>query len=462
MTESSFRDALSAVERETRNAGGRSGEGLHVPPACRETPADAAAFAHPADMAEHIENLSLEKQVCVLRHLSTGDAAEALAELEESVAVGVLENLDPDVAAQIIAEMSPDDAADVLDELQEEHRDALLNKLGKEDSEELRNLMGFDPDSAAGVMNTEVILLEEDISVDEAIIQIRAEMADKENPYYAYVVDKGDMLVGVLSLRDIMLSRPGAKVRDALGSQSVISVPYDMPKGQVANLLSHYNFMAMPVVDHQGHIMGIVTYDDIMDIIHDEASADMLGMVGASPDETVDTPWRESVRKRLPWLLINFFNSALSASVVYMFEGTIATMATLAVLMPMVANQAGNSGQQALAVMIRQLATDRFDQKKSWLAVLREGKIGFVSGLVMAVTAVAGAWAFSGNLTMGLVMGGALLFDMLLGAVAGGSIPLIFRALGRDPAQASSIFLTTITDGAGFFIFLGLATLFLF
>lgn len=432
---------------------------ISVPVQCREVDSEDNEFSHPADMADHIENLSLEKQVCVLRNLSAEDAAEALAELDENVAVDVLENLDPDVAAQIIAEMSPDDAADVLDELTQDHRDVLLGKLGKEDSEELRHLLAFDPDSAAGVMNTEIILLEEFLSVDEAIFQIRQEMEDKENPYYAYVVSSTDILKGVLSLRDLMLSKPGTLIKDTLGNQNVISVPFDMPKGEVASTLSHYNFMAIPVVDYQGHLMGIVTYDDIMDIIHDEASADMLGMVGADPDESVDTPWFESVCRRLPWLMINLFNSALSASVVYMFEGSIAHMAVLAVLMPMVANQAGNTGQQALAVMIRQLATERFDQKKSWMAVVREGKIGFVTGSAMSLVACGGAWWFTDNIKLAMVMGTALLCDMMLGAIFGGSIPLILRWLGRDPAQASSIFLTAITDGAGFFIFLGLATL---
>ena len=437
------------------------GHGISIPEACREL-GDEAEFVHPADLADHLENLSLEKQVCALRHMPTEDAAEALAELEGSVAVDVLENLDADVAAQIIAEMEPDDAADVLDELDEEHRDVLLGKLTREDSEELRNLLNFDPDSAAGVMNTELILLEENMTADEAITHIRSEMEDKESPYYAYVVDKNDKLVGVLSLRDLMLARPGTIVGDAVSGQSVVAVPYDMDKGEVANLLSHYNYLAMPVVDYEGHIMGVVTYDDIMDIMHEEASADMLGMVGADPEESVDTPWKESVRKRLPWLVVNMVNSALSASVVYMFEGSIAQMAALAVLMPMVANQAGNTGQQALAVMIRQLATDRFETKKAWMAVLREAKIGLVTGLFMAMLALCGAWGFTGTPLVGMVMAGALLCDMMLGAVAGGSIPLIFRALGRDPAQASSIFLTTITDGAGFFIFLGLATMFLF
>lgn len=437
------------------------GHGISIPEACREL-GDETEFVHPADLADHLENLSLEKQVCALRHMPTEDAAEALAELEGSVAVDVLENLDADVAAQIIAEMEPDDAADVLDELDEEHRDVLLGKLTREDSEELRNLLNFDPDSAAGVMNTELILLEENMTADEAITHIRSEMEDKESPYYAYVVDRNDKLVGVLSLRDLMLARPGTIVGDAVAGQSVVSVPYDMDKGEVANLLSHYNYLAMPVVDYEGHIMGVVTYDDIMDIMHEEASADMLGMVGADPEESVDTPWKESVRKRLPWLVVNMVNSALSASVVYMFEGSIAQMAALAVLMPMVANQAGNTGQQALAVMIRQLATDRFEPKKAWMAVLREAKIGLVTGLFMSILALCGAWGFTGNPLVGMVMAGALLCDMMLGAVAGGSIPLIFRALGRDPAQASSIFLTTITDGAGFFLFLGLATMFLF
>ncbi|MBQ7457393.1 MAG: magnesium transporter [Desulfovibrio sp.] len=433
------------------------GKGLTIPAICREAN-EEASFVHPADMADHLENLSLEKQVCALRHMPKEDAAEALAELEENVAVDVLENLDADTAAQIIAEMDPDDAADVLDELDEDHRDVLLGHLEKEDSEELRNLLNFDPNSAAGVMNTELILVEETLTVDNAIACIRHEMEEKETPYYAYVVDDKDFLVGVLSLRNLMLSRPGTLLKDAVAGQNVVSVPYDMPKGEVAAILSHYNYMAIPVVDYEGHIMGLVTYDDTMDIMHEEASADMLGMVGADPEESVDTPWLESVAKRLPWLVINMINSALSAWVVYMFEGSIAQMAVLAVLMPMIANQAGNTGQQALAVMIRQLATDRFDSKKSWMAVIREGKIGIVTGVCMALLSFIGAWIFTKSMAIGLVMAGALFCDMLLGALAGGSIPLIFRALGRDPAQASSIFLTTLTDSAGFFIFLGLAT----
>ncbi|MBO4793038.1 MAG: magnesium transporter, partial [Deltaproteobacteria bacterium] len=191
------------------------------------------------------------------------------------------------------------------------------------------------------------------------------------------------------------------------------------------------------------------------------ATEDMLGMVGAGLDETSDTSWKDSVKMRLPWLALNLLTSAGSAFVVYLFEGSISTMATLAVLMPMVANQAGNTGHQALAVMIRQLATESFDQKRAWSAVVREGKIGMTTGLFMALIAVCGVLLLTKDSRLGIVMGCALLSDMLLGALAGGAIPLFFRAVGRDPAQASSIFLTAITDSCGFFIFLGLATLFL-
>ena len=298
--------------------------------------------------------------------------------------------------------------------------------------------------------------------MDEAISLIRRGMEeDMEIPYYAYVVDEDDKLVGVFSLRDLMLSKPGTILRDSLHDQDVIAVRYDTSSEEVARRMSHYNFMAMPVVDYEGRLLGVATYDDILDIMQDEASADLLGMVGAGQDETVDTPWLESVQIRLPWLIVNMVTSMMSAFVVYMFEGSIAGMALLAVLMPMVANQAGNTGQQALAVMIRQLATEKFDRKRAWIAVLREGKIGIASGVIMAMLACVGVWFTSSSPELGMVMGAALMGDMLLGALAGGSIPLIFRAVGRDPAQASSIFLTAITDSAGFFIFLGLATAFL-
>lgn len=422
---------------------------------------DGLDYSHPADIAHILESLPLQTQVEVLLAIDPDVAAEALTELDEHVRVGILESMPSEIGGEFLASMSPDDAADVLDELEEGHRDEILSSLDTEDADEIRTLMAYDPETAGGVMNTEVFALEQRLTVDQAIAVMRAGIEDTEIPYYAYVVDDEHHLVGVLSLRDLMLARPGTFLADRVAGQNVISVKADTDEEEVARVMSHYNFMALPVVAEDGVFLGVVTHDDVMDILQETASEDMLGMVGAGQDESVDTPWRESVRMRLPWLLVNMVNSALSAAVVYCFDGTIEQMAILAVFMPMVANQAGNTGQQALAVMIRQLATEGFERKKALHAVWREGKIGLVNGVIIGVLVWIAVYWFTGNAAIPTVMVVALLADMILGALAGASIPLCLKALGRDPAQASSIFLTTITDGAGFFFFLGLATLFL-
>jgi len=422
---------------------------------------ECAEFAYPADVADYIETLPLEQQIDALNSLSIEHAAATLAELGEHVRVELLESLAPGRTARLLSEMSPDDAVDVLDALEKNHRDAILGNLEHEDAEEIRNLMAFDPDTAGGVMNTEIIILNQSLTGDMAINQLRSEIEDKEIPYYAYIVDDDDKLMGVLSLRDLILCKRDVTLRSVLPGRPLVSVLFDMPKEEVAHSISRYNLMAVPVVDYAGHLLGVVTHDDIIDIIQEAATEDMLSMVGAGQDESVDTPWLKSVRMRLPWLVVNMINSAFAASVVSLFDGTIAQMTLLAVLMPIVANQAGNTGQQALAVMIRELAVTRLERRRAFSAVLRETRIGLAIGFMVAVLVFLILGCFSHNWMLAAVMSLALALNMVVGAVAGASIPLVLRALGRDPAQASSIFLTMLTDSGGFFLFLGLATLLL-
>ena len=416
---------------------------------------------HPADAAETIEGLDISDQVKFIKQLPIKDAADSIAEMEDHDQKELIQNLNRGLAARIVEQMSPDDATDLLEELDDELRHALLNRVPEEERAELKTLLTFDPDTAGGVMNTEVVILDQDLSPDQGIAKIREEVEDKEIPYYAYLVDKKDRLMGVVSLRDILLAKHGTKLKDLVKTQNLITVGYNVDKEEVAHLIAHYNLLALPVVDFGNRLLGVVTVDDVIDIIHEEASEDMQAMVGAGADETTDSPWLYSVRVRLPWLIINVLFSAVSAWVVHLFEGNIAEMAVLAVLMPVVANQAGNTGQQALAVMIRQLAMERFDRKRAWVAVLREIRIGLVNGLIVSSLVFCAAYFLSGKLALASVMGVALGVDMLLGAFAGASIPLLLKELGRDPAQASSIFLTTITDSMGFFFLLGLAGLML-
>jgi magnesium transporter len=297
--------------------------------------------------------------------------------------------------------------------------------------------------------------------VDEGIKQLRLQLEDKEIPYYAYVVDGKNRLKGVLSMRDLLLARKGTILGDMVKNRQVVAITFDKDRSEVGHMFTDYNFMALPVVDREGRLLGVITHDDVIDMLHDLASEDMLGMVGAGQDESVHTSWLNSVKMRLPWLVVNMLNSSISALVVYLFEGSIAALPILAVLMPRVANQAGNTGQQALAVIIRQLAVEKLDRKNAVQAVRREIKISMVNGIILASIVWAVVFFLTGNKILSSLMVSALILDMLLGALAGASIPLVLKSLGRDPAQASSIFLTAITDSAGFFIFLGIATLFL-
>jgi len=432
-------------------------DGKHKP----ESPAVDLENVHPADGADHLENLPLEEQKEVVRELPLEDAAEFIAEMEKHDRAALMKELSLERAAGILGEMAPDDAADVLDDFDERRRDLLLRRVEDEDALEIERLMRFDPETAGGVMNTEVMVLEQGLTADQAISLIRKAAHDTEIPYYAYVVDKDEKLMGVLSLRDLLISRPGKALKDMMRNQTLITATFDLDKEEVAHLISRYNFLALPIVDHEQRLLGIVTHDDVIDIIHEEASEDMLGMVGAGTDETIDTPWLRSVMMRLPWLVVNVGNSVVAAWVVYQFEGTIAQMAILAALMPIVANIAGNTGHQSLAVMIRQLALERFDRRKAWGAVYREAKIGVLNGLAVSLLVMAGVFFLTGKGALAGVMAVALGLDMVVGNVAGASFPLILKELGRDPAQASSIFITAITDAAGFFIFLSLAAMFL-
>lgn len=416
---------------------------------------------HPADAADAMEGLDITEQVKFIKQLPIKDAADSIAEMEDRDQKALIEYLNTGLAARIVEQMAPDDATDLLEDLDEDRQQAILKRVPAEERAELKTLLTFDPDTAGGVMNTEVVILDEELNPDQAIAKIREEVEDKEIPYYAYLTDKKDRLVGVVSLRDLLLARRKVMLKDLVKTQNLISVGYNIDKEEVAHLIAHYNFLALPVVDFGNRLLGVVTVDDVIDIIHEEASEDMQTMVGAGADETTDSPVVFSVKKRIPWLIINVINSAIAAYVIHLFDETIAAMAILAALMHIVSNQAGNTGQQALAVMIRQLAMEKFDRKKAWFAVFREIKIGMINAMLISLLVLFAIILFTGDYILAVCMGVALVIDMLVGALAGASIPLILKEIGRDPAQASSIFLTTITDAVGFWAFLGLAGVFL-
>jgi magnesium transporter len=421
---------------------------------------DALKDEHPADVADVIETLPAEDGARVLAALPPETAADTLAEMDAHSAGEVVEGMSPQVAASAVGQMPPDAAADVLAALPSAEREHILAELPVAGRQELETLLAYPPDTAGGMMSPQVTALVEDLTIPEAVDRLR-EIADQsEQVYYTYVVDAGSRIVGVLSLRDLILAPRHRTLREIMRAD-VLTIPPELDREEVAGLLSKYGYYALPVVDAGKRLLGIVTIDDVVDVIHAEATEDMHRMVGAGADEHIGSPVPFVWRRRIPWLLLNLGTAFLASLVVGAFEQTLRQLTVLAVLLPIVAGQAGNTGLQSMAVMIRSIATgETRGLKLAWI-VLREVSIGLGTGVLIGAVCGGVAWAWRGDAWLALVLASAMLLCMLIATVSGALIPWLMKRLGFDPAQSASIILTTITDVTGFGIFLALGSLLL-
>jgi magnesium transporter len=421
---------------------------------------EALKEEHPADVAEVIETLPTVEGAKLIAALPPATAADALAQMQARDAGILVEDMAPRVAASTVEHMPMDAAADLLAELPEEHREQILAVLAAEDRAQLETLMAYAPDTAGGMMSPEVAALPEDLTIPEAVVRLREFADQSETVYYTYVVDGQNRLIGVLSLRDLILAPAQQTLREIM-RENVLAVPPEMDRNEVAELLQKYGYYALPVVDAENHLLGIVTIDDVVDVIQAEATEDMHRMVGAGADEHIDSPVPFVWRRRIPWLLLNLGTAFLASFVVGAFEHTLRQLTVLAVLLPIVAGQAGNTGLQSLAVMIRSIAMgETRGLRLAWI-VTREVWIGVGAGSVIALTCGCIAYAWRRDLALALVLGAAMVLCMLVATVSGALVPWLMKRLGFDPAQSASIILTTITDVAGFGVFLGLGTLLL-
>jgi magnesium transporter len=296
------------------------------------------------------------------------------------------------------------------------------------------------------------------MTVGEAIALLRARKPLAEEAYYLYVLDAANRLQGVVNLRELIVADPQTKIEDVMTAE-VISVRPDTDQEEVANELQHYRLRALPVVDEDGVLSGIITADDVIDVMQEEATEDMYRIVGLPADESVYAPLAESTRRRLPWLLINLVAVMVVAVTVAIFEGTIDRAAALAVFMPVVAGQGGNAGIQTITIVVRGLAIGDIELRDARRILGKEIAIGIVKGLVIGIIVGVVAWVWQGGWAWGLVVGAALVGNMLVAGAVGSLIPLGLRAMRLDPAVASGIFLTSITDVMGIVFLLGLGTL---
>ncbi|WP_455683114.1 magnesium transporter [Thomasclavelia sp.] len=360
---------------------------------------------------------------------------------------------------QILDEMSNDEITDLLGELEETEKQDILSKMDQEDKEDVERLLTFDPDTAGGIMTTEYISIRARNTVEKTLKYLQ-EKTDQEATYYLYVVDPQNILKGVVSLRDIVTSSFDTKMID-ITNPNVKSIMYNEDQEEVAKKFQKYGFILMPVVDEMDHLLGVIEFDDIIDIIQEENTEDINLLGGVDSEERLDSTVGESFKSRIPWLIINLFTAVMAASVVSLFEGTIAQVVTLATVMPIVTGMGGNAGTQSLTIVVRGLSLGELTKENAIKIMLKEVEVGFFSGVVIGILVALGSMIFEGNPIFGVVTGLAMFMNMILANIAGYFIPVILEKFHVDPALASGVFVTTVTDVLGFFFFLGLATIFL-
>jgi magnesium transporter len=416
---------------------------------------------HPSDIAQILEDVSPETRERIIRLLPVETASEALVEMdEESRPEELLMQLTPSQAAKIIEELDPDDAADLLAQIPLKDLRQIMARLEEEDSKEIEQLMTYDEESAGGIMTPELLKVPANFSKREAMEEVLRISDEMEDFYVIYVVDENDVLLGTVSINDLIRARPWVKVRELL-DEDFVKVHVDTDQEEVARMISKYNLAAIPVVDSAGHLLGRITFDDVMDVLEEENTEDILRIAGVSEDEELRGGWRNAVKSRLPWLLINLLTAFVAGLVISSFSDTIDKIVIIASFMPIVAGVAGNSATQALAVTIRRISTDRINASGNFMVVVKELSVGLVNGLLLGAITGTAAFLLGGNPMLGLVVFMAMVGNLLIGAFAGSAIPLFLNRMNIDPAVASSILMTALTDILGFTLLLGLATLIL-
>ena len=414
---------------------------------------------HPVDFLEALGEFD-DDPLIILEKLPDEYVALLLDYAEDDEKFNLLSLFSKNRQAQIISEMSSDELVDLLGTLDENEQNEIITNMNTEEVEEVKALLSYDPESAGGIMATEFISIKETDTVNETINYLRTMAPDSETPYYIYVVDDLDVLKGVVPLRQIIVSTPDTLIKDIM-IENIISAPVDMDQEEVSHIFEKYGFMAIPVVDHNGEILGIITVDDVMEIMKEEYTEDMFRLAGLDEEEKVAGTVIGAIKSRLPWLLVNLVTATLAAKTVSLFENTIAQIVALATFMPMVAGMGGNAGSQTLTLIIRGIAIGEISYENQADILKKEIAIGIINGLCLGLVVGVLGYFWVGSLAFGFVIGTAMLLNLIVATISGYLVPILLKKVGIDPALASAVFVTTVTDVLGFFFFLGLATIML-
>ena len=413
---------------------------------------------HPVDILDILRE-DEEDRKDILNRLSEKCIASIIDEAEDEEKYEILTEFSENKQKNIIEEMSSDELTDLLGILSQEQANKILSKMTAEDARRTRQLLSYEPDTAAGIMATEFVSVKGEMTVEDTLKYLQGTTEDVENIYDLYVIDELDRLKGVVSLKEVVTSSFETKISDIIHVK-VEGIPYDLDQEEVGHRFEKYGYLTMPVVDNYNRLLGIVTVDDVMQILRDESTEDIHRLGGVDEGERINGPLSESIKSRLPWLIVNLFTAILASAVVGMFEGTISRIVALATFMPIVTGMGGNAGTQTLTIIVRGLALGELDFDNMKRVFFKEIGIGLVTGVVIgAIIAVLG-YLWEGKLFFGLIIGVAMILNMIVATISGFVVPVVLKKLKVDPALASSIFVTTFTDVLGFLFFLGLATIF--
>ena len=418
---------------------------------------------HPADLAQLFSELNdkdRESAFSLLAERNPKLAMEGLSELGPEKGAALLANRSAEEIVKLTQDLPSDDAAAIIDYLPEDLAAAVLELIQKRPAGgDVGDLLEYAEQTAGRIMNPKVFALAEDMTAGEAITALQSSR-DVEVVFYLYVIDARRHLVGVVSLRRLLLVAPATPLKRIM-TTDLISVRVDTDQEEVARQVASYNLLAIPVVDEENKLVGVITVDDVIDVIKDEATEDVYRLAGVTGDDRVFTSANDSLRKRLPWLLVNLATAFLAAAVVSTFTETIGAVTVLAAFMPVVAGMGGNAATQTLTVIVRGIALGELTWSNSRKALFKEAAVGLGNGFACGIVGGFVVWLFTRDVMLGGILTMAMVINMFVAATAGTLIPLGLRAMKVDPALASSVFITTLTDVFGFFSFLGLATVFL-
>jgi len=412
---------------------------------------------HAADMADLLEMVAADERRLIVEVLRPELDPDILAELEETVRDEIVELLSTDELATAVAKLDTDDAMYLIEDLDEKEQRELLAAVPTEDRAALEEGLSYPENSAGRLMQRDLVAVPQHWNIGQLIDYMRSSEDLPDEFYDIFVLDSDRQPIGYLPLSRVMRSHRPVLVGDSM-EEEIKVVPATMDQEDVAYLFEQYDLVSAPVVNDAGHLIGVITVDDVVEVIRDEAEEDIMRLGGVTETDIHEPAWRTS-RRRFVWLLVNLATAVLASLVIGLFDASIEQMVALAVLMPIVASMGGNAGTQSLTVTVRALATKDVTTANTVRLIGKEGIVGLVNGVVFASLVGAVTWFWFGDAQLSLVIAAAMVVNMVVAGFSGILIPLGLDRIGIDPAIAATVFLTTVTDVVGFFIFLGLAAL---